>query len=99
MNGISQTAAVLSEQTGKTSNVTPAQAQQSFATSLKNAIESVNEVEHTSNMQTEALAKGEVDNLHDVMISAQKASITVQTAVQVQGKVLDAYREIMRMQI
>ncbi|HLR22194.1 MAG TPA: flagellar hook-basal body complex protein FliE, partial [Pseudogracilibacillus sp.] len=45
------------------------------------------------------LAEGKIDNLHDVMISAQKANIKIETAVEVQQKALDAYNEIMRMQI
>ncbi|MFB4475749.1 flagellar hook-basal body complex protein FliE, partial [Oceanobacillus caeni] len=48
---------------------------------------------------TEALASGNIDDLHDVMITAQKASITLETTVQIQKKVIDAYNEIMRMQV
>lgn len=70
-----------------------------FSTILKNAIQKVNNVEHESDLKTEALAQGKVDDLHDVMLSAQKASITVETAVQMQQKVIDAYNEVMRMQI
>lgn len=79
--------------------ITPKEAQSAFTTSLKNAIQQVNNAQIQSDMKKEQLAKGEVDNLHDVMITAQKASITLQTAVQVQGKVIDAYKEIMRMQV
>lgn len=79
--------------------VTPFQAQTSFSNSLKEAIGKVNQAQIDSDMKTEALAKGQMDNLHDVMITAQKASITIQTAVEVQGKVIDAYKEIMRMQV
>lgn len=71
----------------------------SFATELKTALNNVNKVEHESNIKTELFAAGKIDNLHDVMITAQKASITVETAVQIQQKVIDAYNEVMRMQI
>ncbi len=79
--------------------ITPNEAHSAFAESLKNAIDNVNEAQVESSKKTEQLAKGEVDNLHDVMITAKKASITLQTAVQVQGKVVDAYKEVMRMQV
>ncbi|MCD5322679.1 MULTISPECIES: flagellar hook-basal body complex protein FliE [Pontibacillus] len=79
--------------------ISPNEAQSAFATSLKNAIHSVNDAQVQSNLKTEQLAKGEIDNLHDVMITAKKASITLQTAVEVQGKAVDAYKEIMRMQV
>ncbi|WP_425509033.1 flagellar hook-basal body complex protein FliE [Virgibacillus doumboii] len=84
----------------KTSNITtPGEAQHNFAESLKAAIEHVNDAQVASDKKTEALAKGQIDNLHDVMITAQKASITLETSVQIQKKVIDAYNQIMRMQI
>lgn len=70
-----------------------------FATTLKTALNNISAAEHESNAKTELLAQGKFDNLHDVMITAQKASITVETAVQVQQKVIDIYNEMMRMQV
>ncbi|GGH69490.1 hypothetical protein GCM10010978_03540 [Compostibacillus humi] len=78
---------------------TPQKAHQSFADTLKNAIDHVNKTQILSDKKTEALASGNIDDLHDVMITAQKASITLETAVQIQRKVIDAYNEMMRMQI
>lgn len=71
----------------------------SFSNSLKQAIAKVNEDQLKADKQTEMLAAGKDIDLHEVMISAQKASITMETSVQVQKKMLDAYNEIMRMQI
>jgi len=71
----------------------------SFSNVLKNAIEKVNDAENESNVKTGALAEGKVDDLHDVMLSAQKANIMVETAVQFQQKAIDTYNEVMRMQI
>lgn len=95
-NGISQS---LLPVTNNSKSISPGEAQASFADTLKSAIEGVNKSQVTSNQKTEAFARGEVDNLHDVMIAAQKASITLETSVQVQKKVIDAYNEIMRMQV
>src|SRR5699024_2941310 len=66
-----------------------------FANLLKSALDHVNKVEQEANVKTEKLATNEIQDLHDVMISAQKASITVETAVQIQQKVIDAYNEMM----
>jgi flagellar hook-basal body complex protein FliE len=85
--------------TVSTSRTTPFQAQQNFAAQLKNAIEKVNEAQVVSDQKTIALAQGKIDNLHEVMIASQKASIMLQTTVEVQGKAIEAYKEIMRMQI
>ncbi len=55
------------------------------------------------NQQAEELTKlasvGEVKDLHQVMIAMEKANISLQLAVQVKNKVVEAYQEIMRMQV
>ncbi|MFD1018178.1 flagellar hook-basal body complex protein FliE [Thalassobacillus hwangdonensis] len=82
-----------------TNRLTPGEAHANFSKSLKDAIDNVNRSQITSDKKTEALAKGEVDDLHDVMVTAQKASITLQTSVEIQSKVVEAYKEVMRMQV
>lgn len=72
---------------------------QKFSNILKSAIEHVNKVEQEADLKTEKLVTNKIEDLHDVMISAQKASITIETAVQIQQKVIDAYNEMMRMQV
>jgi flagellar hook-basal body complex protein FliE len=73
--------------------------QQSFAQYLKNAIEKVNESQIQSDQLTEKLATGQNVDLHNVMIAAEKANITLQTAIEIRNKVIEAYQEIMRMQV
>jgi flagellar hook-basal body complex protein FliE len=46
-----------------------------------------------------SLAKGDAVNLHDVTIAAQKASIAVSLTTTVRDKAVEAYQEIMRMQV
>ncbi|MGM8214464.1 flagellar hook-basal body complex protein FliE [Bacillaceae bacterium W0354] len=79
--------------------MTPSDAHQRFSSLLKNAINEVNQAQQISDQKTNALVRGEIDDLHDVMIAAQKANITLQTATQIQSKAMEAYREVMRMQI
>lgn len=86
-------------QSNQSSSISVGEAQQQFSNSLKNAIEQINKAQNESDVKTEALAKGQIDDLHDVMITAQKASIVLQTGVEVQRKVIDAYNEVMRMQV
>lgn len=80
-------------------SMTPGEAQANFANLLKNAIHNVNELQVESDKKTEALAMGQINDLHDVMITAQKASVTLQATVEIQRKAIDAYTEIMRMQV
>lgn len=77
----------------------PSEAQANFASTLKNAIEDLNHIQLESDKKTEAFASGKIDDLHDVMITAQKSSVTLETTVQMQKKVIDAYNEVMRMQV
>lgn len=79
--------------------VSPGEAQAGFAANLKNAIEQLNTSQIESDKKTEALANGEIDDLHDVMITAKKASLTMTTAIEIQKKAIDAYTEMMRMQV
>lgn len=44
-------------------------------------------------------ALGETENTHDLMIAIQKASAALQYTVAIRDKVMDAYRELMQMQI
>lgn len=70
-----------------------------FSDLLKSAIDNVNKAQVLSDQQTQAFARGENIDLHNLMITAQKASITLETTVQIQKRVIDAYNEIMRMQV
>jgi flagellar hook-basal body complex protein FliE len=80
-------------------SVTPYKAQKNFSNFLKDAINEVNETQIESDNLTTKMALGEDVDLHDVMIATQKASITLQTTMEVRNKVVEAYQEIMRMQV
>ncbi|EDL63939.1 flagellar hook-basal body complex protein FliE [Bacillus sp. SG-1] len=75
----------------------PVQNQQNFADFLKKSIEEVSASQKESDMMTEKLVRGENVDLHQVMIASQKASITLQTTMEVRNKVIEAYQEVMRM--
>lgn len=71
----------------------------SFTQILTDAIHKTSELEKTSQNYSIRLASGELDNIHEAMIASQKAEISLQYVIEIRNKVLDAYREIMRMQI
>lgn len=60
--------------------------------------ETAKNLESADNAVKENSTGGPVD-LHDVMIAMEKADISLQMLVQVRNKTVDAYQEIMRMQI
>lgn len=71
----------------------------SFKDIFNNALNKVNELILNSDELTEDFAAGRTDNIHDVMIALEKADIALQLTMQIRNKILDAYEEIMRMQI
>ncbi|WP_203246221.1 flagellar hook-basal body complex protein FliE [Sporosarcina beigongshangi] len=78
---------------------TPYESQQNFGSLLKNAIEGVNTKQYESDLMTQKLVMGENVELHDVMITAQKASIALNATMEVRNKVIEAYQEIIRMPV
>lgn len=70
-----------------------------FGQILQDSIRMVDESQKTAETMTQQLITGETDDLHAVTIAAQQANLTLQLTVQVRNKVVEAYEEIMRMQV
>lgn len=70
-----------------------------FADFLNDAISEVNKLQIESEELNEAFAMGKNDNIHQVMIAAEKADVALQFTIQIRNKVLEAYQEIMRMAV
>lgn len=81
------------------STATPSEVQKSFSSFLKDSIEKVNQTQIESDKMTEKLALGQDVDLHQVMIASQKASVTMQLTLEVRNKAVEAYQEMMRMQV
>ena len=71
----------------------------SFADTLKQAINSVNEVQQKADKAMQNLATGRTDNVAEVMIASEQADIALKLMVQVRNKIIDAYQEVMKMQV
>lgn len=63
------------------------------------ALGSVNDKLVASAEGVHELALGQVDNLHQVMMAGEQARLAFDLLLQVRGKVLDAYQELLRMQV
>jgi flagellar hook-basal body complex protein FliE len=70
-----------------------------FGEFLTDSISKVNSLQHEANLAMEKLASGESQNLHETILAVEKAEIAFKTMNQIRTKVIDAYREIMKMQI
>lgn len=81
------------------SPVSPFVEQKGFSTFLKESIEKVNKAQIESDKMTQKLALGQNVDLHEVMIASQKASVATQLTLEIRNKAVEAYQEMMRMQI
>lgn len=71
-----------------------------FATVLKGSIDKVNTTQQQANQMAEKLAAGDTSqNLHEVMIALQTASVSFQEMVQVRNKLVTAYQDVMNMPV
>lgn len=71
-----------------------------FADALKNSLSQVSEAQKSAGELSRAFSMGDDKvSLSDVMVSMQKASIGFQATVQVRNKVVQAYQEMMNMQV
>ncbi|SCX24555.1 flagellar hook-basal body complex protein FliE [Nitrosomonas eutropha] len=84
----------------KPATVAPAASQADFGQLLKSAVDQVNTVQQTANQLSQEFVRGNQDvELHDVMISLQKANVSFQSMIQVRNRLVTAYQEIMNMQV
>ncbi len=71
----------------------------SFSDTLKQLISDVNDLQLKADEQMRLMAAGQAENLHDVMIAVEKAGISFELLMEIRNKVLEAYQELMRMQV
>ncbi len=74
-------------------------ADKTFGEFLKDSISKVNSLQVEANKAMEKLASGESKNIHETLLAVEQAEMAFKTMNQVRSKVIDAYKEIMRMQI
>lgn len=70
----------------------------SFSATLDNSLKEVNNLQSTKRSMIDSFASGENQNVHELMITLQKAGLAVNMTSAVRNKVLDAYRELSRIQ-
>ena len=71
----------------------------SFASSVRKALESVSAAEHEVDRIAVDIASGGESEVHELMVASAKASLSVDLLVQVRNRAVESYQEIMRMQI
>lgn len=70
----------------------------SFSGMLENAMGSLNDQQVAANQGVQDLITGDANNLHTVMIQTSEAQLSLELALQLRNKGLEAYNEIKNMQ-
>ncbi|HZY20748.1 MAG TPA: flagellar hook-basal body complex protein FliE [Ramlibacter sp.] len=73
--------------------------QEPFGQLVAEGLQRVNEQLKTSQLDLQQLALGDAQNLHEVMVRLEESRIAFQLTLQVRNRVLEAYQEVMRMQV
>jgi len=74
-------------------------ATKSFQETLNGFVNNVNDLQTSADTAINKMAAGETADVHDVMIAVEKAKVSFDLLLQIRNKMLDAYKQIMQMQI
>lgn len=70
----------------------------SFADVFTESLQQVNNLQAEKSHAVKAFASGENQNVHELMITMQKASVGINMTTAVRNKVLEGYRELSKIQ-
>lgn len=85
-------------QAGESSSVHESQGG-GFLEALEKSMEGVNAEQLQADASIKDLVAGKSKNIHETMLQIQKADLSLKTMMQVRNKILEAYKEIIRMQV
>ena len=88
-----------SPQTIKPAGKDPGKPQGAFGDVLKQAVTEINQLQNSADRAITGVQLGQSGSIHEAMIAIEKADISFRAMMQVRNKILEAYQEIMRMQV
>jgi flagellar hook-basal body complex protein FliE len=68
-----------------------------FATQLKGFVGEVNNYQKVSELKSDAFATGKSNDIHGTMIAVEQAEISLRLLGNVRNRLVEMYREVMRM--
>ena len=75
------------------------EAENNFADMLTGLVGEVDSQQKAADAAVQEVHAGGAKNLHEAMIAMEQADISIRFMVQVRNKAMEAYQEIMRMQV
>jgi flagellar hook-basal body complex protein FliE len=70
-----------------------------FGDVFNNLLKDMNTSIQDGGASVKNMVSGNVNDVHEVMIAMEKASVSLNLAVELRNRILDSYREIMRMTV
>lgn len=70
----------------------------SFAQTLQDSMSKVQELQTNKDQMIQAFASGETQNVHELMITLQKAGLAMNMTAAVRNKAMEAFKELTRIQ-
>lgn len=70
-----------------------------FEDILKNYLDKTNDMQLDADSAVQNLITGQTSDIHSVMIATEEAKQSLELAVEIRNKLVDAYQEIMKMSI
>ena len=98
INGLSPSTSTLGK-TGSVPDTNASTQKASFGKFLKRAISEMNQLHQKANSAANQVASGQEVDIHNTIIAMEKADVSFQLMMQVRNKALEAYQEVMRMQV
>ncbi|HQL89622.1 MAG TPA: flagellar hook-basal body complex protein FliE [Syntrophales bacterium] len=77
----------------------PGKTQGSFGDMLKQAVTEINRLQNNADQAITNVQLGRSGSIHEAMIALEKADLSFRAMMQVRNKILEAYQEVMRMQV
>ena len=71
----------------------------SFADALTESLSKVNDLQKEADVAIKDFVSGETGNIHETMIAVNKADLAFRLTMQVRNKIVEAYNEVLRMQV
>ncbi len=75
------------------------EANTSFGETLNQTMRDVNALQSEAGKAVQRMVSGEATDIHEVMIAVERAKTSFELLMEIRNKTIDAYREIMRMQV
>ena len=71
----------------------------SFASTIKDFIEAVNDKQSEASSKVTDIVKGNSENISDAMATIEESRISFQMLIEIKNKLMDSYKEIQRMSV